>query len=501
MKHQHRLSSATALLLCILAMPGGAATVTIDMDSTGQTIDGFGGFGAMRPWFGGSSTFWTDSWLNTVVDDIGMTMFRTEFYPLPDQQHDWNEQPPYWRALKAKADASGEPLRVIATVWTPPRQYKHRIEAGKDPYKYGYFNPEYYDEYADYLIDYIKKFRNECGFDLYAISPGNEVQVYHGWFNSCAWEPEHLGEFCVRLARRLREEGLSTRIYYGDDLYGAMHFMYAVKVDNRIYQDNADTRNIVRACAMHYGDHGTDSTVFRSYGALSRMRGRVAWNTEFGNGPNTWDDAFGKAVDIAWMLRHNYGAIVYWIIGPHPNSAQLEESLMPSDRMGPKAYTAKAFFRFIRPGAFYTHSTSSSARLVPVVFRDPGRGKITIVLVNRSSSAQSVTLTGAELPAQLDLYRTGSGKNCVKEGTVSSDGAIQVAAHQIVTLEGEDVAVGVAPPRTRSMPVTSRGAVNEGFVDLRGRSLAPMSRHTGIAVLPQISRGRDTRARVTVRLP
>jgi O-glycosyl hydrolase len=124
------LFAAVTLLLFVSASPGNAATVTIDMDSTGQTIDGFGGFGAMRPWFGGSSTFWTDSWLNTIIDDIGMTMFRTEFSPLPDQRHNWNKQPPYWRALKAKADTSGEPLRVIATVWTPPKQFKHRIEAG-----------------------------------------------------------------------------------------------------------------------------------------------------------------------------------------------------------------------------------------------------------------------------------------------------------------------------------------------------------------------------------
>jgi glucuronoarabinoxylan endo-1,4-beta-xylanase len=458
--------------MCFVASIVSAARVTVDLNTTAQTIDGMGGYGAMRPWWSGGP-FYNSAWLSTVIDSIGMTMFRTEFYPLPEQADGWTKQVPYWKALKIKADASGEPLRVIATIWTPPARMKTTGDANT-----GELKQTSAVEYTDYIITYIKNFKTLTGFDLYALSPGNEVQVYHGWFNGCKWDPVFLGDFIVALSKRITEEQLPTKIYVGDDLYN--HFTYAKSVDDRIYAQHAVTKNVVRASAMHYGPNGSDENVFRSYGALTSSRGRVAWNTEFGNGADTWGDAWGKAKDILMMLRNNYGAIVYWLIGPHTNSAQLEESVMANDRPGPKAYTAKSFFRFIRPGAVRVGAASDDNTVWTVAFKHVVNGTYTVILLNNGSATANVTVAGTGLPPRFDMYRTGEGNNCVKVGTATAGTNIQVPVRTIVTLYGsETVLTSPRNEKARKKLMVSK-QVAHTLVGLDGRMVRDI-RNAGMA--------------------
>lgn len=113
---------------------GEPAAIIIDKNSTYQTIDGFGFFGARDVWWGSAdpSHFHSEPWLDKVIGDLGITMWRNEYYPhnpprennTPNQDAHWDKQKPMVQALKAKADEYDTDLRVILTAWTPPGAFK-----------------------------------------------------------------------------------------------------------------------------------------------------------------------------------------------------------------------------------------------------------------------------------------------------------------------------------------------------------------------------------------
>ena len=113
---------------------GGATTfnVTVNKAERHQTIDGFGFFGAMNTWWSSPSSLWSDAWGDQVISDLGITIWRNEYYPPSDQFNtqdaDWNKQRPVVRGLKAKADQYGVDLKFIFTVWSPPSSMKVAVQ-------------------------------------------------------------------------------------------------------------------------------------------------------------------------------------------------------------------------------------------------------------------------------------------------------------------------------------------------------------------------------------
>lgn len=431
----------------VIVATAGAANVTMNFDSTGQVVDGFGGFGAMNVWWGGGP-FYNDNFLSLVFENIGMTMIRTEFYPRPEQEGNFTKQIPYLQAIKSYCDTRNIELKVIATVWTPPARFKtNNNTAG------GSLLPGSVNAYASYLVDYIKYFKQQTGYDLYAISPANEPQAEH-YFNSCAYEEALLADVVKALAHAIIDEGLPTKVFYSDDL--KMQHLYHVNVWNGVKTDAIANERASIHCA-HYGD-GNQAN-FAPYGGIAATTGGKAWNTEFGNGPDSWDMMWTNAEASYQMLRFGYSAIVYWLIGPHSNSSQSNESVCYDLQMGPKSYGAKAIFRYLRPGAVRVGGSSDDGDLKAITFHHPEDKTVTVLMWNYASSSKTVTLpTTQGLPTQWDVYSTGNGHNCEKTGTVAPGGTVTVPSHHIVTLYNSSsypsniVSVATAPiNRTRTI--------------------------------------------------
>ena len=141
------------LLVLISAALAANVTVTINDQTEYQTIDGFGAYGAKELSWGTGS--WFDSqWLAKVVGDLGLTIVRIEM-PTNMMTSDQfgssdvidlskfnintaiSNQPcvtlsptlrkylDYLTALKAESDKEGEPLKVIASSWSPPSWMKY----------------------------------------------------------------------------------------------------------------------------------------------------------------------------------------------------------------------------------------------------------------------------------------------------------------------------------------------------------------------------------------
>jgi O-glycosyl hydrolase len=126
MKNMRKLVMA-ALLAMVVAAKGYSVDVAIDRNHTHQTIDGFGFFGPMLYWWSSANplAFWNQAWLDLVIDSLGITIWRNEYYSEESNQDaNWAKQKPFLQALKAKADASGVPMKYFYSVWSPPSSMK-----------------------------------------------------------------------------------------------------------------------------------------------------------------------------------------------------------------------------------------------------------------------------------------------------------------------------------------------------------------------------------------
>lgn len=108
--------------------------------------------------------------------------------------------------LKIKPD-----LYLFASPWSPPGWMK----TGENICG-GYMREEYIDCYADYIIKYLKAYR-ENGINISAITPQNEPNTQEGGrMPACIWHPEIEAAFIKILRKKLDEEGLDVRIWMYD---------------------------------------------------------------------------------------------------------------------------------------------------------------------------------------------------------------------------------------------------------------------------------------------
>jgi len=235
----------------------------------------------------------------------------------------------------------------------------------------------------------------------------------------------------IALSQRVYDQGLSTKVMFSDDLFGFNTYNYAIQ--REVAQDpKADS--VASIFCMHYGNGSLNaSATYRAYGGQAMPKGKAAWNSEFGNGSDTWDQSWENSRAICLMLKYGYSAVVYWLLGPHASNAG--ESVMFNHTPGPKAWGIKAFARYIRPGAVRVDCASDDADVWCIAFAHGGQRTVTLVIMNTASSDRQVTLGGAGLPAQFNVIRTGNGYNCVATGTVRTGETFTAPPQNILTLQ------------------------------------------------------------------
>lgn len=412
--------------------------VTIDQSTTYQTIDGFGAHGAMNVWWS-SGPFYNDNFLDLVIDDLGLTINRNEYYPKPDAPGQWPKQTPYLQALKAKADASGEPLKFIAAYWSPPSWMKSNGSTTNG----GYLLPQYYDDFGDYSVQAIQDY-NDIGIDLYALSMQNEPNFVEP-YNSCVYSHQQYVDM-------LKVTGPIIHTAFPDvKLYGVEHMLWPQQWDGTAYEYDIINTPAANAqmgiWAVHgYGndgqtpDPGSAEAAAWTYGKNRfEPTGKNFWMTETSGYHENWTDSMQLAQSIYAALK--YGHISAWVWWQLSENGMSEFVLMNLGTPSKRYYISKHYYRYIRPEAVMVESDSDNQNLMVVAFKHPGHNTSTIVLINAAASAKTVELhiAGDILPHKYDVYITTDSEDCLYAGTTAHNGSVVMPASSVATLYGTDL--------------------------------------------------------------
>jgi glucuronoarabinoxylan endo-1,4-beta-xylanase len=469
-------AASSALVVTTLPCLTGIS-LTVNKSSLKQTMDGFGFFGARDNWWASSdpSYFYTDAWLNLVLNDLGITMWRNEIYPhnppnqntTANQDATWDKQRPFVQALKAKADALGVDLKVILTVWTPPGAFKwwssftwagdENAQRGpSDQGDYwsekngGTLNPNKYAAFATWLTQAVQMYKT-AGITPYAISPQNEplfIQTY----NSCSYTTQWYRDMIKGVIPQVKAAHPGLKVFGSEnmlELEGAENnypYFYHTMLKN-----DATAMGLLDRIAVHGYSNGVNpssgSTLAqywtRHKTEFSQPFNKPEWMTETSGYADTWESSGGKpgafslALDMHAALY--YGDLTGWLWwsgsgSPSSTGAIGEFELMHGTNVGKKYYASKQFYRYIRPGARRMETSSPDSNLFVTAYYHAGNNTHTIVIINSASSSKVVSIAGSNLPSSYDMYISSATQNGQLTSNVSSAG-ITIPARSIVTLQ------------------------------------------------------------------
>ena len=444
-----------------------AVKLTIDGIEKFQTIDGFGFFGAKDVWWHSSDNMWDEQWGTKVIEDLGVTIWRNEYYPpatpAVGQDADWNKQKPVVAGLKKIADANNVDLKFLFTVWSPPADMKWAAsltwagdeEAVREPGDVstkngGTLSPEKYDEYATWLNAGVDLYK-DLGVDLYAISLQNEP-LFSQSFNSCTYTSAWYNQLLTNVVPGIKSENPDLKIFGSENM-----LVMEGREDNLpwfyhsgIKGDPEATENIDILAVHGY----SDGVAASSGSALGKMwtnhlnelaepMGKPIWMTETSGYSEDWNKtndtpgAFNLAMDMfSGLVYGNISAWVWW------QGSQLDGignyNLMKGIETGKKYAVSKHYYRYLRPGAVRIQSSSDDEDILVTAFEHQSNGTSTVIVINSSSEDKQVSFNGNGVSSSYVMYRTNAeDENCkeIEEVESGDDNGFVLPANSIVTLQ------------------------------------------------------------------
>ncbi|WP_433495980.1 cellulose binding domain-containing protein [Micromonospora sp. CA-248089] len=399
--------------------PTGAADITVNTASRYQTIDGFGA--AVSIWGGAWSTAETQTLVGLGPNQLGLSIVRTGISPVSGE---WGTQVSALRTAKSY----GSNVKIMASPWTAPAAWKtnnSRINGGK-------LRTDYYDDYANHLNSYVQYMRNQ-GVTIDVTSVQNEPD-WHPDYDSMDWSGTELQTF-------VREQGAkvqNTKLMVAEAVN--LNYGYTDPTLN-----DAAARNNIGYIGGHL--YGTEASGRLKPYTLAQQYNKPVWMTEWnlheadGGGSNIWGNpanaaAWNETLDDIMRTVHksmesNWSAYVWWYGKRYYSFIGDGESAYGTVAGAPlkRGYAFSQYAKYVRPGYQRVALTKSSKASPLEVTAYSGDGKVTLVILNRSTSA----VNNAIIQAPQNVSRA--------EYVATSQNAS--AASQPVGVNGNQVTVSV----------------------------------------------------------
>lgn len=387
--------------------------VLVNLQRKFQPIEGFGAF--QIPHY----------LLKEGIEDLGLNIIRTQIDSKFEAIND-NCDPnvinkdgfdisalTYLETLKK---LKGKNIKVIASVWSPPGwmkvNFSESVPAAKDAENI--LNKNYYEEFIEFIIAYIKVIKEEAGIDIYAISfQNNPENDKH--YHSCQYSSVTYKNLLVLLNNKLKELGLPTKILGPEttsDVANTAAYLKEVLKGGETLMDigalklyNKDGRNEGTLTSEEW--HKIKDILQMSITPIP------LWVTEasgeLGSFPTS---GLRLAENLSGAIKD--GEISAWCYWSFQDENNLEQySLMSGDRFLSKYYAAKNFTKYIPVGAYHVETFSDNSDLLTNAFLNPD-SSVTIILINNSTipTVASLNFESSDNYKIKNIYRTAENLNC-----------------------------------------------------------------------------------------
>jgi glucuronoarabinoxylan endo-1,4-beta-xylanase len=401
------IGGAAILTLClILTPPLMAATVNIDLNSTNQTIRGFGGMNFPRWGHGLQNDAQVDTAFGNGSGQIGFTIMRID---VPPDSGDWSGA-----VAAAQRAINNHGAIVLASPWSPPASMKTNGSLIQ-----GELRTDAYDDFADYLTDFAN-YMSSNEAPLYAISIQNEPDWLPD-YESCGYSPTQMRTFLDNNASVIPVKVLASEtVHYKSDYYNALSTASELDI---------------------YGDH--------LYGGTATSVSKEHWMTEYLVLDTNYPAVLETGMDIHDCMANNYSAFIWWYIRRYYGPMDEDGSVTK------RGYVMSHFAKFVRPGYIRVDATENPSSDVYVTSYKDG-STLVIVAINQDSSSSSVTfsLSGGSVDSYTK-YETTSSNNVSNMGSVGSTDTL--AANSINTYVGTIGSSDTTPPTPDPMEWATSG--------------------------------------------
>jgi O-glycosyl hydrolase len=421
-------------------------SLTIDASLEYQEIFGFGGFGPKKVWWS-SPPFYDQEYIDQVVDNLGCKIIRTEILWDGELSNDNNDPNTFnWSGFNFGSnsdngkqfsflkDIAERDVYIIATVWSPPSWMKLFDDPDRIPeecyncncpivYPYpenrkacgGSLNPEYYEEFAEYLAAYVITVKEEIGVDIYAINIQNEPWFANP-FQSCVVRPSEYADILKAVGKKFADEGIETKLYGPEhmaEISWGVNTQYIAEIlgdpEVKPYLDIYSVHGYVDGVAPDYGSASGWTALHQQ---VSQAYQIPLWMTETSGFAEGWPGAFEMAKALHLALRFGkISAWVYWY---------MTDDIIFNNLPNSKFYAFKQYYRYIRPGAIQVDIQTDDSDILATAFKNIGDSTFTIVLINNSDAVKNLEFSWDYQPKIFRHYRSSVSDNCEDMGLLNS---------------------------------------------------------------------------------
>jgi len=463
------------VLLLFMNEAAHSQTVSINLDSVYQTIEGFGTFNNIGLLTGAG---WTAAQAyDTVANDLGVSVMRMELDPTYQSteggaydltgssfggesiEQNWNDV----IALKALGVT-----KFFATVWSPPAWMKYNnninctnsattnLSDGIGPtsdFVDGLVGtagsmPNEYPNFAQFVLHYAQQFKSYTGINLYGIGLQNEPRFCESYSSSILNGPQWRDLISV-VGHVLDSAGVPTKIIGSEDM-GSMTIEqgYFTPIFEETNKYTEISRNDLGIFAVHGYLDGVAPNLGNAPGWASMYNechkyGKELWMTEtsgyygsiWNDGSDTCTWAYAQAIYLALKFGKVSGW-VWWQLAQNYNAANIWQALISSYNGNSPTktfYLSKQYYRYVKPGAVQVYASSTDSTILPIAFWHGAQSRLTIILSNNSSKNKTVTLNMPNLPSPLNIYQTSATENAAVLANITGN-TVLLPSYSVTTL-------------------------------------------------------------------
>jgi O-glycosyl hydrolase len=435
--HPKKIFTFSFILLCCFAPTHGtshAAVVGVDGSIEHQTIEGFGGDMESHDGYVNDSGFWDLLFFELGVSAINLGgPYNGDYTTIGDQ---WkNERFPMAR------EARNHGVKTFVLITTPRPEWKDTgFLAG------GTLLPEYYDDYASYMLGFIDFMQDNTDILADYILPfpepnwTSETGDPDGPWPYCYMTPDTYRDFIKIAGPLFVGSPVNLSVPCGSRVPMSVSYANQILADSEAaaYVDSlvtnpyewpysttphswqnlanlATTHNTTGtwvAEASHFADPGKGSQMPEAHPAGIYT---AQWlHQAF---------AFGDVSHYYWITMLDFGQHRQYIRGL-VRSDSFPPGEFTTNGLTKVGYAFRQFSRWVRPGAIRVEAISDDSHVMVSAYKHAVQQTATIVAINTATSAQEATFNLANLgiDATLAVYRTSANEDGVQVEPASLSG-------------------------------------------------------------------------------